>query len=103
MNKELDKKFLKYWSKYHSQPKLYYFKQGFLYWALPFTVFMLFFEFKEHQFRWFSGWEKSLILMFCINLVLGVLKAFWQFRVNDKRYRNLKSNQSEYSRNEFTA
>ncbi len=56
-----DLKFSTYWEKYHKRPKLYYFKESILYWALPFTLFKLFFEFKDHQFHLFSGWENQVV------------------------------------------
>lgn len=63
---------------------------GILYWAIPFTIFMILFELNDKGFNFNSDLLFSFLTGLPISSIIGILSAIYSYRMRDKKYYELK-------------
>jgi hypothetical protein len=90
---ELNQKQINYYKKWESKRKnklKYLLIEGMLYWALPFSIFMILFELSDNRFTFSIKILKDFIILYSISSILGILTALFSFKRIDKKYLELK-------------
>jgi len=90
---ELNQKQINYYKKWENKRKnklKYLLTEGMLYWALPFSIFMILFELNDNRFVFSIKTLKDFIIIYSISSVLGILTALFSFKIIDKKYLELK-------------
>jgi len=91
---ELNQKQINYYKKWESKRKnkfKYLLIEGMLYWALPFSIFMILFELSDNRFTFSMKILKDFITLYSISSLLGILTAL--LKELTKNIWNLKINQ----------
>lgn len=91
---ELNQKQINYYKKWESKRKnklKYLLIEGMLYWALPFSIFMILFELSDNRFTFSMKILKDFIILYSISSILGILTALFSFKRIDKKYLELKN------------
>ncbi|PIB27168.1 hypothetical protein BFP78_15820 [Gaetbulibacter sp. 5U11] len=90
---ELNQKQINYYKKWESKRKnklKYLLIEGMLYWALPFSIFMILFELSDNRFTFSIKILKDFIILYSISSILGILTALFSFKRIDKKYLELR-------------
>jgi hypothetical protein len=90
---KLNQKQINYYKNWESRRKnklKYLLTEGMLYWALPFSIFMILFELSDNRFVFSIKILKDFITIYLISSVLGILTALFSFKNIDKKYLDLK-------------
>jgi hypothetical protein len=90
---KLNQKQINYYKNWESRRKnklKYLLTEGMLYWALPFSIFMILFELSDNRFVFSIKILKDFIIIYSISSVLGILTALFSFKNIDKKYLDLK-------------
>ncbi len=91
---EFKQKQINYYRKWENKRKnklKYLLIEGMLYWALPFAIFMIFFELNDTGFTFSIEILKKFIIIYSIASVLGILTALFSFKRIDKNYLKFKN------------
>ncbi|WP_042244699.1 hypothetical protein [Jejuia pallidilutea] len=91
---ELNEKQINYYKKWANKRKnklKYLLIQGMLYWALPFSIFMILFELNDNQFVFSMKILKDFIILYSASSILGILLALFSFKNIDKKYLEFKN------------
>lgn len=91
---ELNQKQIDYYKKWEGKRKnklKYLLIEGMLYWALPFSIFMILFELSDSRFTFSMKILKDFIILYSISSILGILTALFSFKRIDKKYLELKN------------
>lgn len=83
--------FYKKWHIKRANKIKYLLINGLLYWALPFSLFLMMFELYDQQFIFSTSILIKFLSVFVITGVLGILKALLSFNTIDKSYLALKN------------
>lgn len=87
------KKQISYYAKWETKRAhkiKYVLKEGLLFWALPFTVFMMMFKLIDNQFIVSLSIVKDGLLIYGMSSVLGIFWALYTFKKHDDLYLKLK-------------
>ena len=90
---ELNQKQINYYKKWESKRKnklKYLLIEGMLYWALPFSIFMILFELSDNRFTFSMKILKDFIILYSISSILGIFTALFSFKRIDKKHLELK-------------
>ena len=91
---ELNQKQINYFKEWESKRKnklKYLLIKGMLYWALPFSIFMILFELNDNRFAFSMKILKDFIILYLTSSILGILTALFSFKNIDKKYLELKN------------
>lgn len=86
--KDIHAKFVRYWAKQRKN-KFRYVAKGTFFQSLFFSLFMVFFEYKENAYVFDYNVLKSFLILFLISVILWGISIVWQFNLTEKRYQKL--------------
>lgn len=89
-NTQLDRevKFIAYWTK-KRENKLKYIAKATFFQSLFFSLFMIFSDYQNNEYKIDENILKSFLLAFSISTLLWGCFMFWQFNLTEKRYQKL--------------
>ena len=92
--REIDAKFLRHWAKKRTQKGKYIIKKT-VFQSIFFSLFMVFFEYKDKDYLFDFDLLKSFLILFLISIVLWGASSSWEFNLTEKRYQKLLKEHAE--------